>query len=148
MSEMSHRLVHTMSTSRGEMWGMGHFDKIHVQSRRHPRGALSTGIGTCTNWAWTSWITWSTSGDETQTSARQLPQENCWNSWCMMIDLLLFLQKQNLAFVVYLFGSVLSLHTHTHRTKVEKKTHVMMLSPWPYRFPGDSPTPWVNSVEY
>jgi hypothetical protein len=32
---------------------------------------------------------------------------------CMMIILLLFLQKQNLAFAVYLFGLVLSTHTHT-----------------------------------
>jgi len=44
----------------------------------------------------------------------------------MMIILLLFLQKQNLAFVVYLLGSVLSL---PDSARVEKKTHVMMLSP-------------------
>ena len=30
----------------------------------------------------------------------------------------------------------------------KKKTRVIMLSPWPQRFPGESPTPWVNSVEY
>jgi hypothetical protein len=30
----------------------------------------------------------------------------------------------------------------------KKKTHVIMFSPCPQRFPGDPLTPWVNSVEY
>ena len=62
----------------------------------------------------------------------------------MMIVLLLFLQKQSLAFAVYLFG-IGTLHTGPG---LKKKTHVIMLSPWPHRYTGDSPTPWANSVEY
>jgi hypothetical protein len=31
---------------------------------------------------------------------------------------------------------------------LKKKAHAIMLSPWPHRCTGDSPTPWVNSVEY
>ncbi len=35
------------------------------------------------------------------------------------------------------------------RTRVEKKkAHAIMLLPLPHRCTGDSPTPWVNSVEY
>jgi hypothetical protein len=44
---------------------------------------------------------------------------------CMMIVLLLFLQKQSLAFAVYLFG-IGTLHTGPG---LKKKTHVIMLSP-------------------
>ena len=60
-------------------------------------------------------------------------------SRCMMIVLLLFLQKQNLAFAVYQFwiGTLLT------GLGSEKETHVIMFSPWPQRFPGDPPTPWV-----
>ena len=61
----------------------------------------------------------------------------------MMILLLLFLQKQSLAFAVYLFG-IGTLLTGLG----SKKTHVIMFSPCPQRFPGDPLTPWVNSVEY
>jgi hypothetical protein len=43
----------------------------------------------------------------------------------MMIVLLLFLQKQSLAFAVYLFG-IGTLHTGPG---LKKKTHVIMLSP-------------------
>ena len=43
----------------------------------------------------------------------------------MMIVLLLFLQKQSLAFAVYLFG-IGTLHTGPG---LKKKAHVMMLSP-------------------
>jgi hypothetical protein len=43
----------------------------------------------------------------------------------MMILLLLFLQKQSLAFAVYLFG-IGTLHTGPG---LKKKTHVIMLSP-------------------
>jgi hypothetical protein len=45
--------------------------------------------------------------------------------WLMMILLLLFLQKQSLAFAVYLFG-ISTLHTGPG---LKKKTHVIMLSP-------------------
>ena len=54
-----------------------------------------------------------------------------------MILLLLFLQKQSLAFAVYLFG-IGTLLTGLG----SKKTHVIMFSPRPQRLPGDSPTPW------
>jgi hypothetical protein len=43
----------------------------------------------------------------------------------MMIVLLLFLQKQSLAFAVYLFG-IGTLHTGPG---LKKKAHVIMLSP-------------------
>ncbi len=62
----------------------------------------------------------------------------------MMVLLLLFLQKQSLAFAVYLFG----IGTLLTGLGSKKKTHVIMFSPRPQRLPGDSPTPWVNSVEY
>jgi hypothetical protein len=45
----------------------------------------------------------------------------------MMILLLLFLQKQSLAFAVYLFG-IGTLHTGPGLKK-KKKAHVIMLSP-------------------
>jgi hypothetical protein len=47
------------------------------------------------------------------------------SSMMMMILLLLFLQKQSLAFAVYLFG-IGTLHTGPG---LKKKTHVIMLSP-------------------
>ena len=62
------------------------------------------------------------------TTHEQGYQEFCDNytvNSLMMILLLLFLQKQSLAFAVYLFG-IGTLHTGPG---LKKKTHVIMLSP-------------------
>jgi hypothetical protein len=53
-------------------------------------------------------LRWSATGMRSVSSALRLAKRQQHLEACLMIILLLFLQKQNLAFAVYLFGSVLS----------------------------------------